>query len=103
MEAFQWVLVEIEMHELEAQGSRYIWMNQRRETTFIMECLDRFVGNQSCRETYPNLEAFNLEFYGSDHHLVKLVTQWRKSSIARNCRFQFENKWVLEADFIPIV
>lgn len=105
MQAFRDVVYELELEELLAKGPRFTWLNRRQGRALVHEKLDRFLANRSWINAFPDMEAVNLEFYGSDHRPVKLYFNSRpcQHHPRAGSSFMFETKWLLEDDFLDVV
>lgn len=105
MQAFRDVCYELELEELLAKGPRFTWINRRRGREVVLEKLDQFLGNRRWFELFPEMEEVSLEYYGSDHRPIKLSFNNLPRSRPRpsTTRFMFENKWLVEDDFLDVV
>lgn len=56
MEDFRDILVQCELEDLETRGTFYTWTNNRPEDPIIRK-LDRALGNEVWRETFPDVAA----------------------------------------------
>lgn len=92
---------QIGVSNVRTRGPRFTWSNKRKGKFNVKEKLDHFLVNFPWCESFPNAEALNCGFFGSDHRAVKLslnLTMWVKKNVP-NKNFIFENKWLLENNF----
>lgn len=102
---FRQVLSDIGVTEIPIKGSSFTWLNKPREYGRVLEKLDRFVGSQGWFDLHPSVEAQTLEFFGSDHRVVKLPLFSVPAILSRHglVSFRYENAWLLEEDYQQVV
>ncbi|KAL8487381.1 hypothetical protein ACS0TY_023893 [Phlomoides rotata] len=93
------------MLELEAMGLKFTWINKRSGRGRIWEKLDRFVANEEWFKLFPMAKASNLDFFGSDHRVIKIYLHKACSitEVKGNKHFMFENKRMMEDGFTQAV
>lgn len=64
---FQLVISELELCELAAIRQKFNWMNNREESNFVMERLDRAFASVEWVNTYPNYALRNFPILCFDH------------------------------------
>lgn len=71
----------------------------------MMERLDRFVANTVWLSSHPRFRATNLEFFGSDHRLVLLNTEYAYgiSDNQGHRPFSFNHHWILEDGYDNLI
>lgn len=67
MVAFQDMLNDCALMDLESKGCAFTWANNRNGTELVRKRLDRAVCNLEWRVLYPEAEVFALPAVGSDH------------------------------------
>ncbi|KAL8545603.1 hypothetical protein ACS0TY_005654 [Phlomoides rotata] len=67
MVEFSKILQDIGVKDVKTKGPKYTWCNKRTGRGRIMERVDRFMANQDWMKTFPDAQAWNLGYYGTDH------------------------------------
>lgn len=67
---FKCFVAGCELDDLGFNGSCFMWWNKRDEPETIREWIDRALGNFYLRELFADLQVFNVDPLGSDHHLL---------------------------------
>lgn len=91
------------MKNVLTMGPKFTWSNKIKGRYNIKEKLDRFLANNNWCATFPNVFVRNCGFYGSDHRAIKIFLNHCKwvPKLKPTKQFAFENKWLLEDDFVP--
>jgi hypothetical protein len=99
MDAFNDMIDEAELRELNRGGSRYTWTNKQLHP--IQSVLDRVFVNNSWEDMFPLVRVQAMVRIGSDHNplLVNSGPPERKPPHY----FRFEPYWILHEDFTPWV
>lgn len=68
----------------------------------MKEKLDRYLANEFWLDKFSKASAINCGFYGSNHRAVKIMLNHSKwvPKVVKNKKFIFENKWLLEDNFV---
>lgn len=73
MTDFSETLDECGLHDISFKGDHYTWCNKRRGDDLILAKLGRFFCNFDWHMAFPNAEAKNLAYFGSDHRPISVV------------------------------
>ena len=98
---FQCFVADCELMDLGFNGYRFTWRNNREGDDLIEERLDRALGNINLREKFPQLQVFNIEPIGSDHHMLLVNCCYNKKRGAK--LFRFETLWTAHPDYCAVV
>lgn len=101
-QAFNDILLDRGLFELNTLGGWYTWTNNRRSADVVWERLDRAFGNQAILNQFPTAHCNALTLYASDHSPI-LINLWNTSDIKRKKCFMFENLWLKEPKCHEIV
>ena len=89
---FQQVIFELELCELVATGQKFTWMNNREESDFVMERLDRAIAIVEWVNTYPSYALRNFPILHFDHGPIILDFEFQHPF--RRRPFRFEHMWI---------
>lgn len=92
IDTFTKLIEDIHMEDLGYKGQMHTLSNNRRGDDRIVERLDRYLGNMSWCQRYPNTQCINEVATSSDHSPVELIFDFTDANGRR--RFQFENMWL---------
>ncbi|KAK4253942.1 hypothetical protein QN277_009385 [Acacia crassicarpa] len=98
---FRCLLADCDLFDLGFHGYKFTWCNNRDEPDTIKERLDRALGNLLLKETFPNIQVFNIEPEGSDHHLLLIQNSLERPRGKKT--FRVEASWVLHDRFNQVV
>ncbi|KAF7824156.1 reverse transcriptase [Senna tora] len=98
---FQNLLSDCGLFDLEYNGSSFTWFNKRIGDAFVMEKLDRALGNVELLCDFPQAQVFVNEPVGSDH--CALVTDLNFCDGKTPRSFKFELSWLTHADYKEVM
>ncbi|KAH7857525.1 hypothetical protein Vadar_013640 [Vaccinium darrowii] len=96
MTAFNEVLEDCGLMDLEFKGPRFTWRRNWQNGEVISERLNRAVANVEWRELFPFAVVFNEVMVGSDHSPIALDTNPKLAKPRKV--FRFESFWTTEEE-----
>lgn len=101
-EAFNSILMDRCLMEINPQGNWYTWTNNRKQSDVVWERLDRAFCNLEWLQIFPNAHCKTLTLFASDHAPV-LISEDNDGNSLRKRSFKFENIWYKETKCHDIV
>jgi exonuclease III len=98
MRSFQHIVNSLELLDLQLQGRKYTWCNEREVPSYVR--LDRFLISVEWTRMFPNTIQKTLPNTSSDHYPL-MCTSATKFPCANI--FRIENNWLKQQDFIQMV
>jgi exonuclease III len=98
MRSFQQIVNSLELMDLQLQGRKYTWCNERKVPSYVR--LDRFLISTEWTQKFPNTIQKALPNTSSDHCPIMCT-----STIKFPCAniFRIENNWLNQQDFTQLV
>ena len=94
--AFQSMLNNCGLTDLETKGQRFTWLNKRTHDHFIMKRIDKAYSSAARRETFPQALVLVELAIGFDHCPLILDTDLSPRKV--NQPFRFESMWTTEEE-----
>ncbi|KAF7135807.1 hypothetical protein RHSIM_Rhsim08G0119400 [Rhododendron simsii] len=101
IKAFQDILNDCGLVDLECKGPRFTWRNNRNADGFIMERIDLAFANLEWREKFDTALVFVETAIGSDHSPLVLNTKFSLNMVRKP--FRFESFWTTEEECQRII
>jgi hypothetical protein len=98
MRSFQHIVNSLELLDLQLQGRKYTWCNEREVPSYVR--LDIFLISVEWTRMFPNTIQKTLPNTSSDHYPL-MCTSATKFPCANI--FRIENNWLKQQDFIQMV
>ncbi|CAA0823185.1 Unknown protein, partial [Striga hermonthica] len=89
---FRQFIEEMEMLEVDQQGSFFTWGNNRASDGYVEERLDKVFSSWDWMTNFPNMKVSNFYRSASDHNVILINTDTEVGK--RRKRFLFDKAWV---------
>ncbi|GER52284.1 non-LTR reverse transcriptase [Striga asiatica] len=101
MLSFQNFINQMSMVEVNMQGHKYTWSNNRSHEHFVEEKLDRVFGSLRWSSSHSSTVVLNCYQTASDHSLLVLISEL--TQIKPKARFIFNKQWIEKQDVMDVV
>ena len=103
IQGFRQAVLDAGLADVHMDGYAFTWFKSLGTVRAVEEKLDRALANNSWFDKFQNAKLECLTTTSSDHYPLLLDCKPQPSMSSGQCRFRFENAWLVEPEFAPFV